>query len=374
MSDAFDVAIAGGGLHGLSAALHLARAGARVVVLEKSWVGRHASGATAAGVRTLSRDPAEVPIALESAEMWHRLADLVGEDCGFKATGQVRVARTEKDLATLRARADDMRRRGYSHEELVGPAELRELLPALAPGYAGGLTVRRDGSADPHRTLAAFRRACVQAGVEIREGSGVTAIARDGTGWAIAADGRVLAGSFVNAAGAWGAKIAALLGDDIALGVKASMMIVTERLARFVEPTVSAVGKSLSFKQVEQGGLLIGGGIQGHADTQAGTSRPDLARLAAGARAAVELFPCVAGVGIARIWAGYEAKTEDLLPVIGPSPSAANAVHVFGFSGHGFQLVPVAGAIVADLVLRGGTNRPIAAFAPERLMRRKAAA
>jgi sarcosine oxidase subunit beta len=48
--------------------------------------------------------------------------------------------------------------------------------------------------------------------------------------------------------------------------------------------------------------------------------------------------------------------------------------HVFGFSGHGFQLVPVVGAAIADLVVRGGTNRPLAAFAAERLMRAKAAA
>ena len=47
-----DVLIIGGGLHGLSAALHLARGGASVTVLEADFVGRHASGASAAGVRT----------------------------------------------------------------------------------------------------------------------------------------------------------------------------------------------------------------------------------------------------------------------------------------------------------------------------------
>jgi sarcosine oxidase subunit beta len=52
-SGRFDAILIGGGLHGLSAALHLAREGQSVLILERSWIGRHASGASAAGVRTL---------------------------------------------------------------------------------------------------------------------------------------------------------------------------------------------------------------------------------------------------------------------------------------------------------------------------------
>ena len=59
-----DVIVIGGGLHGCSAALHLARRGISVIVLEKDYVGRHASGVNAGGVRRLGRDPAEVPISV----------------------------------------------------------------------------------------------------------------------------------------------------------------------------------------------------------------------------------------------------------------------------------------------------------------------
>src|SRR5262249_10782503 len=96
--------------------------------------------------------------------------------------------------------------------------------------------------------------------------------------------------------------------------------------------------------------------------------------LARGARAATDLFPSVREVRIVRAWTGMEAKTTDLLPVIGPSPNVTGIFHVFGFSGHGFALVPVVGAIVRDLIVDGGTNRPIPAFAPERLVPMKAAA
>jgi sarcosine oxidase, subunit beta len=152
------------------------------------------------------------------------------------------------------------------------------------------------------------------------------------------------------------------------------MMIVTERLAPLLDPVVSAVGRSLSFKQSGQGTLVIGGGLQGRADLDTQRSSVDYRELAKGARAATDLFPCVRDVRIIRTWAGMEAKTDDLLPVIGPSPNAPGVVHAFGFSGHGFQLVPVVGAIVCDLLLHGKTERQIDAFAAKRLMARKAAA
>ncbi|HEV2675144.1 MAG TPA: FAD-dependent oxidoreductase [Aliidongia sp.] len=371
----FDVAVVGGGLHGLSAALHLARAGRRTVVLERAWVGRHASSATAAGVRTLGRDLAEVPISLEAMEMWHRIEALVGDDCGFHADGQIRVAEFDRHWPDLLEREARMRALGYTHEELIDAAELRRLAPALSPHCVGALVARRDGAADPHRTIVAFRRSCEAAGVTIIEGCGLDAVERQGPDWLLrSGTRRFVASAVVNAGGAWAGRLAALFGDEIELGMKASMMIVTERLAPFIDPVVSVVGRALSFKQSDQGTLVIGGGLQGVADLDRQSSSVDFANLAKGARAAVDLFPLVGDVRIARSWTGIEAKTRDLLPVIGASPNQPGLFHAFGFSGHGFQLVPVVGAILSDLIVEGGTQRQIAGFMPERLMAKRAAA
>lgn len=373
--DNADVIVIGGGLHGLSAALHLARAKKRVVILERAWVGRHASGATAAGVRTLGRDLAEVPISLEAMDMWHRIEKIVGDHCGFHAHGQIRVAETEKHLGELNERAAKVRQLGYAHEEVIDRAELRKLVPALSPHCVGALVARRDGAADPHRTLLAFRRSCEAEGVTIHEGLGVTAIERRGADWFVRTDKQSFTSPMiVNTAGAWAARMAALVGDDIRLDMKASMMIVTERLAPLLEPVVSVVGRSLSFKQAGQGTLVIGGGLQGAADLDTQQSTVNFSELAKGARAASELFPSVRDVRIVRAWTGMEAKTDDLIPVIGLSPNAPGVVHAFGFSGHGFQLVPVVGSIICDLLVQGGTQRSIAAFTAERLMPQKAAA
>lgn len=368
-----DVVVIGGGLHGLSAALHLARAGKAVSILERSWVGRHASGATAAGVRTLNRHLAEVPISLEAMDMWHNIESIVGDHCGFHAHGQINVAEFESHLPVLQKRVSTMQAAGYDHEELIDRDELLRLVPTISPHVTAALIARGDGAADPHRTIAAFRRAAEAAGVAIIEGARVTAIERDrGGDWTIRTEvGTYAAPVVINVAGAWAADIAAMAGDDIPLGHKASMMIVTERIAPLLKPVVSVVGRPLSFKQSDQGTLVIGGGLQGKADIPAQKSFVDFNELAKGARAATDLFPCVGPLRIVRSWAGMEAKTEDYLPVIGVSPNVDGIYHVFGFSGHGFQLVPVVGAIMADLIVRGSTGRKIEAFAPSRLMEQR---
>jgi sarcosine oxidase subunit beta len=308
-------------------------------------------------------------------EMWHQIAAIVGDDCGFHADGQIRVAEFDAHWPDLLQREARMRALGYGHEELVDAAELRRLVPALSPHCVGALVARRDGAADPHRTIAAFRRTCEAAGVTIIEGCGLEAVERQGADWLLCSGTRrFVAPVVVNAGGAWAGTLAALFGDEIDLGLKASMMIVTERLAPLLGPVVSVVGRALSFKQSDQGTLVIGGGLQGAADLDRQSSSVHFATLAKGARAAVDLFPMVGDVRIARSWTGIEAKTRDLLPVIGASPNAPGLFHVFGFSGHGFQLVPVVGAILRDLIVQGRTERQIAAFAPERLMTKRAAA
>lgn len=372
---ASDILVIGGGLHGLSTALHLARRGASVTVLEGAFVGRHASGASAAGVRTLGRDLREMPLAEVSMRMWHHMADLVGDPCGFHAHGQLRVAETEAQMAAEADRLMRLKAQGYENEQMVGQDRIRELLPGINPKFIGGSYAETDGAADPHRTLVAFRDAALHAGVVIHERMPVTGLARQGGVWMVQAKGQMFqAKSVVNAAGAWGGRIAAMTGETIPLSAKASMMMVSERLVQIIRPVVSIIGKSLSFKQSSQGTLVLGGGIQGRYDLDRGLTFLDFHALAKGAAAARELMPSVAGARITRCWSGIEGKTQDLLPVICPSGREEGLYHQFGFSGHGFQLVPAAGAAVAEMVATGIVPDSLRPFAASRLTQQGAAA
>lgn len=362
-----DAIVIGAGIHGCSTALHLALRGAGVDVIEKDTAGRHASGVNAGGVRTLGRDPAEIPLALASLEMWHRISDLVHDSCDFQPSAQIMVAETEDDMRGLEARRRELERLGYSHEELVDRGELRSLLPAVADRCVGGLIARRDGHANPYRTVTAFRRRAEALGARFHEGCMVEAIDRAPGGWCIRAGERVFeAGAVVNCAGAWGDRVAAMLGDRIPLEAVAPMMMVTERVPLFVEPVVLGSGRPLSLKQAANGTVLIGGGRLGPADRERGHAGLDLGGLAAGARTAMEIFPCLSGASAVRCWSGLEGRTPDALPVIGPSPRAPGAYHAFGFSLHGFELGPVVGRVIAGLVLDGRTELPLAPLGPLR--------
>jgi FAD dependent oxidoreductase len=69
------------------------------------------------------------------------------------------------------------------------------------------------------------------------------------------------------------------------------------------------------------------------------------------------------GASIVRAWAGIGARTRDELPIIGPSAHHEGLYHQFGFSAHGFQLGPGAGAVMAELIVNGGSQTRIAELA-----------
>jgi sarcosine oxidase, subunit beta len=358
-----DVLIIGGGIHGCSTALHLALRGLKPLVIEKDYAGRHASGVNAGGVRQLARDIAEIPLSMASMRLWERIEDLVGDDCGFEAHGQVLIAESEAELQQLRARVDDLRSRGYTHEELIDRADLKALVPAVADYCPGGIVSRRDGAADPFRTTQAFRCAAIRHGAVFVEGVAVTGVVRTGSYWRLETSiGPFEAPKVVNAAGAWADRIAAMLGEPVPLEVVAPMLMITGRAPRFIEPVVILRSRKLSFKQLANGTVLIGGGHLARAWRDENRTDLDWGKLGESARTVAELFPIMHRTEIVRAWAGIEARMPDGIPVLGPSRTADGVYHQFGFSTHGFQLGPAAGAAIAQLVATGHTNVPIAAL------------
>ena len=367
MVETADVVIVGGGLHGCSAALHLARRGVASMVIEKDHVGRHASGVNAGGVRRLGRDLAEVPLSAASIELWHGIEDLVDDGCGFHPTGQVKVAETEEELAALSTRVQHLNERGYEHEVFIDRETLFELLPTVTPHCIGGIHVAGDGYADPARTTAAFRRKGESLGGRFFEGFSTTGFEQTGGIWRVSTSGgQFEAPVLVNCSGGWGARVAAALGEAVPLRIEALMMMVTAPMPRFVEPVVGSQGRQISFKQSENGTVIIGGGHRGTAYPDENRTVIDFDGLAISAKTTRHLFPIMKDASIVRCWAGMEGFTPDGIPFIGPSKTTENAYHAFGYCGHGFQLGPIVGSVIADLVTQGNSNLPIEPFRIDR--------
>ncbi|MGH7155977.1 MAG: NAD(P)/FAD-dependent oxidoreductase, partial [Acetobacteraceae bacterium] len=219
-----------------------------------------------------------------------------------------------------------------------------------------------------YQTTVAFRRAAEAAGATVREGAGVVALERHGDTWEVrCSDGSIhRAPVLVNTAGAWGARLARAVGEEIPLGFSALMMIYTSALPPFVTPVVGLTGRPMSFKQAPSGHVMIGGGHLGVGDLDTGRTLLDVTRLAYSADTALSVFPILGQATLVHAWAGLEGRLPDEIPVVGLSRTAPGLVHAFGFCGHGFELGPVMGGIVAQLAIDGATNWPIAPFAPDR--------
>jgi sarcosine oxidase subunit beta len=339
-----------------------------VIVVERDFVGRQASGATAAGVRTLGRAVEELPLSLEAAGAWHDMISLVGDDCGFLASGQLQVAEDEAALAAVTARVRRLQAHGMHHEELLGSDELKALVPDLPSHCLGGVWVAKDGAADPHRTIRAFQTACQGAGVRIFEERAVLGLSRVGNRWRIETGGGAIeAPTVLNAAGAWAGRVAEMAGEHVEQSIRTSMMIVTERVSPRVAPVVSSFGRKLSFKQTPGGTILIGGGAQGRLAPDRNSSTVDMRALSEAAQSAARLFPWTKGLRIVRTWAGMEAMTRDHIPVLGWSAELEGMIHAFGFSGHGFQLVPSVGRTLAQLAAGIVSDHDLSPFSARRL-------
>ena len=153
-----------------------------------------------------------------------------------------------------------------------------------------------------------------------------------------------------------------MLGEPVPLDPHAPMLMITEPVTPFLTPVLGAAGRTLSFKQFANGTLLIGGGYMGYADAERNRADTRLAGMAASAHTVQALFPQLRDVRIIRAWAGLEGTFPDMIPVLGGSENHETVFHSFGYSYHGFQLSPITGRIIADLITEGKTNLPIEPF------------
>ena len=358
-----DVCIIGGGIQGCSTALALAKAGADVVVVERDYPGKQSSGLNAGGVRRMGRDAAEVPLSIASHERWLRINEIVDDDCGFVVCANISIAETEDELAAARRHVENLQAQGYDHEQVISPEQVLELEPRIAADFVGAIYCPGDGFASPFRTTHAYYKKARSQGVTFHLGEEVGSVEPEQGGWRVKTDKRdVLASKLVNCAGAWGNDIARQVNAPAPVRKEAPMMMITARTKPFMTSVLGFEGRRLSLKQRTNGSVLIGGGYRGQVDENGLRSSIDIGGLRENADVVLRLYPFLKGLPIIRAWSGVEGMTPDGIPVISRCCTHENVYHAFGFSSHGFQLGPIVGEILCDLIIKGKTDHPIEAF------------
>lgn len=364
------VIVVGGGLMGTAAAFFLARRGAEVVLIDRARVGQAATNASFGNIRRQGRYLPQLPLAHRSRALWGELQSLVGRDVEFRPTGHVRLCFDADGVEDMQRFACDARPWGLNLD-ILDRRDLLRRYPWAGPEAIAASVSPQDGSANPRLVSPAFAAAAAALGAKIVEDTPVQAIRCDnGTLTVATSQHDIAADAVLNAAGFWGSRFAAAAGEPVPIEAHGPQMGVTEPLPHRILPVVGIWTRrkadNVYFRQVERGNIVFGGGARVAVDPDPGHAKIDPAYTLAQLPRLARLCPAFARAQVIRTWSGCEGYIADMLPVMGPSQTMPGLFHAFGFCGHGFQLGPGVGDVMAELIVTGKTATPIENFAISR--------
>jgi glycine/D-amino acid oxidase-like deaminating enzyme len=149
------VVVIGGGIIGTFAALTLAERGIPVVLCEKGYIACEQSSRNWGWCRQAGRDEREMPLIVQSLQLWRDMNRVTETDTGFRECGVLYVGESDAD----EMRFADWGRMAQPYEigtRMVRGAELAALMPGASRTYSCGLYVPTDGCAEPQRVAPAF--------------------------------------------------------------------------------------------------------------------------------------------------------------------------------------------------------------------------
>ena len=387
-----DVVVVGAGMIGAACALYAVRAGLDVVVVDRGPVAGGTTGAGEGNLLVSDKEPGpELELALLSGRLWREITEdrrpddrrppdqgsgraIDGRAVEYEPKGGLVVASTPEALTALRELAAGQRAAGVETVP-VGADQLHDLEPYLAPGLTGGVLYPQDAQVMPTLAAAHLLRA---SGARVETGRTVTGVLRaaDGAVRGVRTDrGDLLAPAVVNAAGTWGAEVAALAGVSLPVLPRRGFVLVTEPLPRRVRhkvysadyvADVASDSAALQTSPVVEGtaaGPVLIGASRERVGFDRSFSLPVVRALAAGA---TRLFPFLEHVRAMRAYLGFRPYLPDHLPAIGPDPRAPGLFHACGHEGVGIGLATGTGHLIAQTLTGKAPDLDLTPFRPHR--------
>jgi glycine/D-amino acid oxidase-like deaminating enzyme len=395
-----DVVIIGGGIVGVSTAWFLARQGVSVALCEKGHIAGEQSGRNWGWVRQQGRDIRELPMMIESMNIWRSLESEIGEEVGFTQGGCLFAARKQKELDEFAEWLKIAAEHGLDTRIVTG-RELEQQVGPAASQWAGAMFTDSDGRAEPHKAAPAIGRAAAARGASILTGCAVRGLETEGgrVSAVVTEHGRIRTSVALCAAGAWSSLFCRSLGIAVPqLKVQGNVLRTAPAKATL---NGNVFDSKVGIRRRQDGGFTVAhGAILMHPITPSTfryafkflpALRQELKvlRLSIGREFLDELrtpsrwsldavspfektrvlnpqpspsviskimanlaatFPELANVEIAETWAGMVETSPDVVPMICPIDRLPGFYLATGFSGHGFGLGPGAGKAIAGML------------------------
>ena len=363
----FDVGIIGAGIHGASAAFHLAGRGMKVVVLERRSPAGGPTGRSSAICRAYYTNRFLATCARDSIDMFRRFPEITGEESGFRHTGLFFLHPPE-DIPRVEANARQLNEIGIE-VDLATPEEIAKWHPAFnLDGIGIGAWERNAGYADPALATGGLFKRAVELGTDHRLGRAVTRIEReDARGATLETDDgeRLRCTRLLVAAGPWTRPLLQPVGVDLPLTVERHIVGVYRWGEARPQPGHGdLVGGYYSRPEGEE--LFLVGPLHAapNVDPDDFDERVSERELDELAQPVIRRIPEFEKSSIHGGWASLYDVSPDWQPVIG---EVAPGIFVdAGTSGHGFKLAPALGGHVAALVAGDGVDPGIHEFHPSR--------
>jgi sarcosine oxidase subunit beta len=367
-----DAVIVGGGVMGTSTAYHLARKGAKNVLLveKEPFFGVMSTGQCAGGIRHQFSSDINIRLSIDSIRMLEHFPEEMDQDVDLRFTGYLFLLTQGQDVATFRENVALQHSLGVMTRWLE-PDEIADMLPLLnLEGVRAGTFYERDGLCDPASVVQGYVTNARRLGarlftdtkvVDIRTLRGrITAVETD--------QGVIQTPVVVNACGAWAAQIGRMVGVEIPIEPIRRQIVVTTPLPELPSdfPFVIFFDEALYFHR-EGKGILTG---KSNPDETTGyklSVDPEWEMVHMDE--AMVRMPALEKAGLLSHWAGLYEVTPDAHPILGRIPTVEGFYAMAGFSGHGFMHGPMVGLLMAEEILDGHAHAvDIAPFRYDRFL------
>ncbi len=368
------ILVIGGGAIGTSVAYHLARDGARdVLLVEKSQLTHgctwHAAGLVGQlrGKKNLTR------LMQNSVAVFDRLEQETGQAISWKKVGSLRLAGSRDRWSEIRRSMGQAKSFGVECHSLSADEAAKRFPFIVKDGIEGAAFIPGDGYIDPYSLTMAYAKGARQNGVRIEEGVCVEEIVvenRRAVG-VVTNGGNISCDILVNCAGLWAKRVGNMAGVPLATGVVEHQYFLTEKTLKFDAGLTTLRDPDNNFYlKPDTGSFAIGGWEDGSNGCWRGQPpldfgrelfAPNMERLELFALPAAERLPVLNEVGIQTVINGPIPVSLDGEPILGLAPELDNFYVACGFTA-GIAGSGGGGLALSNMILHGDAGMDLWPF------------